>query len=153
MDPITEVKSLLETATTETQFRTVASRAYFATYNHLIELVVQRGFVPNKSAHDHRRLAEFLTCQKNDLLQRVGKHRLRRLRKFRNHADYQHDIPFTKGIAVEAVAEAELIIVTWLPKTSSVLNTPTPLSTSQPALSAEASTPALETKEPPGKSG
>jgi hypothetical protein len=51
-----EVENLLVAAIEETQYRTVASRAYFAAYNAVMRLAKLRGFEAEESADDHRRV-------------------------------------------------------------------------------------------------
>jgi hypothetical protein len=82
MTPLGEVKSLFAAATTEVQYRTVASRAYFAAFNAAIALAAKRGFTPDQTGEDHKHLIEFFKSQKLDVLQRLGHHRLPRLRAF-----------------------------------------------------------------------
>jgi uncharacterized protein (UPF0332 family) len=110
MLPIAEARKLFESAESETQFRTAASRAYFAAFNWIIEFAKARGFVEQKSSEDHRRLIDFLKSSGSETLRRIGHHRLPRLRKLRNHADYVHDAEFTHGMAEEAVTDAENVI-------------------------------------------
>lgn len=110
MTPIEEVRDLFARATTETQYRTVASRAYYATYAAIMSFVPSLGFSAGGTGADHGRLARFLAQQANPLLQRIGKFRLPRLRALRNRADYELHLRFTNGHAEEAVRTAEEVI-------------------------------------------
>src|SRR5271155_2760468 len=107
MTPIQEVRSLLAAATTDTQYRTVASRAYFATFNAVVAIAQRQGFIPTSSGDDHRDLIAFLKQSRNSLLSRVGFSRLPRLRAIRNRADYDQGQPFPRGLAEEAATTAE----------------------------------------------
>jgi uncharacterized protein (UPF0332 family) len=118
MTPLDEVKSLLATATTEVQYRTVASRAYFAAFNAAIAFAARRGFTPDQTGEDHKHLIEFFKHEKLDLLRRLGHHRLPRLRALRNRADYKLSIAFTQGMAEEAMQDAEEVI-SWLQRLTS----------------------------------
>lgn len=113
MTPLEEVQDLFSTATTETQFRTVASRAYYAAYASVMGAASSLGFAATATGRDHGRLAQFLSGHPNPLLQRIGKYRLPRLRKIRNRADYELQIAFTRGLAEDAVRTAEEIIA-WI---------------------------------------
>lgn len=110
MTPIEEVRTLLEAAQEETQYRTVASRAYFAAYAASITIAQRQGFSPNRSADDHGRLIDFLKLSTNPLLRRIGYHRLPRLRSLRNGADYDRANLFTEGLAKEAAQTAEEVV-------------------------------------------
>lgn len=114
MHPLVEARNLLDAAENETQLRTAASRAYFAAFRDLLEYAKKLGFSETKSGEDHKLLIAFFKANPRDLLRRIGHSRLPRLRKLRNHADYVHDVEFTKGMAVEVVEDAELIIFQWL---------------------------------------
>jgi hypothetical protein len=109
MTPMEEVEGLLTASQSETQYRTVTSRAYFAAYNVVISLAEKRGFTRNAKGDDHQRLVEYLKFAKNDLLRRIG-FRLARLRSLRNRADYVLDIPFGRGLASEAAQTARELI-------------------------------------------
>jgi uncharacterized protein (UPF0332 family) len=113
MTPIEEVQNLFSTATTETQFRTVASRAYYAAYASVMAAAGPLGFVATATGRDHGRLAQFLSAHTNPLLQRIGKYRLPRLRKIRNRADYELQIGFTRSLAEDALRTAEEIVA-WI---------------------------------------
>ena len=110
MTPMEEVENLLVAAIEETQYRTVASRAYFAAYNAVMRLAKLRGFEAEESADDHRRVISYLKLQNNDLIRRIGFTRLPRLRTLRNRADYVLDVRFERGLAEEAVETARQII-------------------------------------------
>jgi uncharacterized protein (UPF0332 family) len=107
MTPIEEVRGLLAAAATDTQYRTVASRAYFATFNAVVKIAQRQGFIPRSSGDDHRELIAFLKQSRNSLLNRVGFSRLPRLRALRNRADYDQSQPFPRGLAEEAATTAE----------------------------------------------
>jgi uncharacterized protein (UPF0332 family) len=113
MTPIEEVRNLLAAANSEAQYRTVASRAYYAAFAEVITLAGPLGFVPTGSGADHSRLAQFLAGHTNPLLQRIGRYRLPRLRKLRNRADYDLQVSFTRGLAEEAARTAEEVIA-WI---------------------------------------
>jgi len=110
MTPIEEVRGLLAAASSETQYRTVASRAYFAAFTVVIDLAKKRGFVPRSTGDDHQDLIAFLKQSRNDLLRRIGFSRLPRLRSIRNRADYDQNQPFARGLAEEASKTAEELI-------------------------------------------
>jgi uncharacterized protein (UPF0332 family) len=113
MTPIEEVLNLLAAAASDTQYRTVASRAYFAAFNQIIRLAQQQGFVPRSSGDDHRDLIAFLKRSRSSFLNRIGHSRLPRLRAIRNRADYDQGQPFPRGLAEEAVKTAEEMIA-WI---------------------------------------
>lgn len=113
MTPIEEVRALLAAAKTETQYRTVASRAYFAAFNGAISVASRHGFVRRSSGDDHRDLIAFLKSSPSSLIRRIGHHRLPRLRAIRNWADYDQNQQFSHGMATEAAATAEEIL-NWL---------------------------------------
>lgn len=113
MTPIEEVRGLLHAAASDTQYRTVTSRAYYAAFTLAMAFAQPLGFAPDHTGADHQRLITFLTQNKNQLLHRIGKYRLTRLRRLRNSADYDVMHPFTEGMAIEAVQTAEEVIG-WL---------------------------------------
>jgi hypothetical protein len=78
MTPIEEVRELLQAAREDTQYRTVASRAYFAAYTAAITIACSQGFVPNQSGDDHARVIAFLKQSPSQLLRRIGYNRLPR---------------------------------------------------------------------------
>src|ERR1700686_3731953 len=102
MMPIEEVRQLLLAAKTDTQYRTVASRAYFAAFNGVIAISSRHGFVRRSTGDDHRDLIAFLKNSPSALIRRIGHHRLPRLRSIRNWADYDQSQSFSHGMAVEA---------------------------------------------------
>ncbi len=108
-------KQIFDSAHDETQFRAAASRAYIATYQYLTRHPKISSFEDPKTAETHRELIEYLKGSNDPLLRKVGTSRLPRLRALRNHADYDLDRPFTKGLAQEAIEDAEEIIEDWLP--------------------------------------
>jgi uncharacterized protein (UPF0332 family) len=110
MTPIEEVRTLLAIASSETQYRTIASRAYYAVFAEVIALAQLLGFVPTGSGADHGLVARFLLGRANPLLQRIGRHRLPRLRQLRNRADYDLHTIFSRGLAEEAARTAEEVI-------------------------------------------
>jgi hypothetical protein len=118
MTPIEEVRDLLAAAGTEVQYRTVASRAYFAAFVVAIDVATRRGFTPTQTGADHQNLIAFFKKASNSLLNRIGHHRLPRLRSLRNKADYDRGTPFPQGMAREAVETAEETIG-WLNSLSS----------------------------------
>jgi uncharacterized protein (UPF0332 family) len=108
-------RQTLESAVNEAGYRAAASRAYIATFQHILGFTRLRGFNPGKTGEDHRDLIDFLKGSDDALLRKVGISRLPRLRALRNHADYELDIPFTKELAQEALDQAEEIVQEWLP--------------------------------------
>jgi uncharacterized protein (UPF0332 family) len=110
MDAIDEAAQLLAAAQCETQYRTVASRSYYAAYNRVIPLAERLGFVTSRTSDDHQALIAFLKSLDVDLLKRIGFHRLPRCRRLRNLADYDQKTAFTHGYAKEAFDTAAQII-------------------------------------------
>jgi hypothetical protein len=110
MTPIEEVRDLFLAANTETQFRTVASRSYYAAYASIMPIAASLGFVATTTGRDHSLVAQFLSAHSNPLLRRIGKDRLPRLRKIRNRADYELQTGFTRGLAEEALRTAEEVV-------------------------------------------
>jgi uncharacterized protein (UPF0332 family) len=106
--PLEEAQQLLTVAAEETQYRTVASRAYFAAFNRVKVFGLKFGFQPVYSGSDHKTLAQFLAAKKNSLLRRIGQ-RLSSMRTKRNRADYDHLLPFTQGYAQNMVQDADQI--------------------------------------------
>lgn len=115
MTPLQECEQLFSAAQTETQYRTVASRAYFATYNHVVKVAIRLGYSPMANSDDHQRLIQFCKSAGPQLLKRLGHSRLPRMRALRNHADYEQGLPFTEGMAEEALEDAKIIILEWFP--------------------------------------
>jgi uncharacterized protein (UPF0332 family) len=112
MTPAEEARALLAAAGEETQYRTVASRAYYAAYNNVRAFAEPLGFVPVKTGEDHRSLVEFLKNSNKDLLTRIGV-RLVRLPRIRVQADYEPSASFSRGLAEDAVRDMEQIM-DWL---------------------------------------
>lgn len=102
-------------ATSETEYRAVASRAYIGTYQHLLAHPKLAAFKPKGIGEDHRSLIDYLKNSSDQMLKRLGVSRLPRLRALRNHADYELGMPFTRGLAEEALEDAEEIVFDWLP--------------------------------------
>lgn len=110
-----DAERLLQTATEEAQFRAVASRAYIAAFQHTLRHPKLAGFQPSKTGDDHRDLIEHLKRSRDHDLRMVGLRQIPRLRAIRNHADYDLDIAFTRGLADEALERAAEIIYELLP--------------------------------------
>lgn len=108
MTPLEEVQRLLAVAENETQFRTVASRGYFAAYTRTVALAEKVGFAPARTSDDHKNLFSFLKNHKTELLVRIGV-RLGRMRSLRNRADYVASHHFSKAFAYDVVSDAEQI--------------------------------------------
>ena len=104
-----EARKLQQDAKFETNFRTVASRSYYARYNCCMAFARAKGFKPNRTPNDHTALADYLRTRNhhqkdaNLLHRRIGSSRLPRLRKLRNLADYEQDTRFTRANAQEAI--------------------------------------------------
>lgn len=122
MTPLEEVKQLLAAAETETQFRTVASRGYFASYTRTITLAEKVGFNPARTGDDHKNLFTFLKNHRSNVLVRIGV-RLGRMRSLRNRADYTMSHHFSKGFAQDVVSDAEQI-ETWAASVETALAAP-----------------------------
>ena len=109
MTPLEEAQKLLSAAAEETQYRTVGSRAYFATFNRVKVFAAKQGFPIVQSGEVHQNLSHWLRGQRtNALLMRIGA-RLGRMRPLRNRADYDQVTSFTRGYAADLVSDAEEI--------------------------------------------
>lgn len=111
-----EADKICRAANCEAEYRTAASRAYYAAFHHVMKHPRLADFKPSHSGDDHRDLIEHLKRSKDGQLYRLGVNFLARLRAIRNHADYDLDITFTKGMADEALERATEIIFEFLPK-------------------------------------
>lgn len=105
-----EVRRLWGSASDDTTYRTVASRAYYACFTRCMALARRRGFTPVATGEDHRLLLDYLRDRRRHpqlgtahLLHRIGTVRLPKLKKLRTMADYDPDNDFTRGAAQEAV--------------------------------------------------
>lgn len=99
-----EVELLWLAAQHPVNFRTVASRAYYACFNRCMASVVARGFVPDQTGLDHAGVPKFLKALNGlnlaNLLYRIATDRLPKLRK---HADYNIELHFPRFQAENAV--------------------------------------------------
>ena len=73
-------ENLFQNSTGEHEFRAAASRAYYATFQHLIGHVKLKNFRKIESGEIHRNLIEFLKKSDDETLQRIGHRHLFRLR-------------------------------------------------------------------------
>lgn len=99
-----EVRGLWATAVHQVNFRTVASRAYYASFNRCMAHGIRHGYVASGTGADHGGIAEHLrrrdvAAPGGNLLYRVGSTRLPQLRKLRKQADYDRDSAFARGSA------------------------------------------------------
>ena len=106
MTSFDELRELMARASFEVQFRTVASRSYYAVFNGLIPLLDKRGFCPSNRGDVHQQLIEFLKAMPEPVWRTAGHSRLPRLRRLRNRADYLRTTPFMRHHAAEAAADA-----------------------------------------------
>lgn len=111
MSALDVARALLETGDTEAEWRAACSRAYFATFQYLINHPKCRRFVRVNGPNDHQLLIEFLKQSSDPVLRRIGLRFLPRLRSLRNLADYELDARFACGLAEEAIELAEEIIL------------------------------------------
>jgi len=105
-----EVRLLRERASEDTTYRTVASRADYASFTRCMLLAQARGFVPVRTGGDHIGMADYLRDRGKHaglgtahLLHRIGAQRLPKLKRLRTFADYDPHKTFTSGMAQEAV--------------------------------------------------
>lgn len=105
-----EVRLLWSGASDDTTYRTVASRAYYASFTRCMLFSQKRGFVPVGRGEDHVGIANYLRdrgkhggLETAHLLHRIGSQRLSNLKRLRTFADYDFHSAFTRGIAQEAV--------------------------------------------------
>lgn len=115
-DTYEQAETLFRAATCQADFRTAASRAYMAAFQHVIRHKAVAAFQPSRTGSDHRDLIDFLKKSDNANLRRLAVSYLARLRSLRNHADYDLDTVFTRGLAEEALERASEIIYQFLPK-------------------------------------
>jgi uncharacterized protein (UPF0332 family) len=107
--PLEEAEKLLAVAAEDTQFRTVGSRAYFATFNRVKGFAIPLGFSPVRAGDDHKGLSQWLmSCRTNSVLVRIGR-RLGDMRRIRNRADYDMSVTFTRGFALNLIQDARAI--------------------------------------------
>ena len=112
MRALAEAREIFDAATDETSYRTAASRAYFATFNFMIERAVADGFERENRGTDHGRLLVFLMARSGSLDYRIGR-RLKTMRSIRAHADYQTKLTFTRSQAQDVLEMAEEVILDW----------------------------------------
>lgn len=109
-------EKLLQSAESEDEYRAAASRAYIAAFQHVVSHPKISDFNQTRTGDDHRGLIEFLKKSTDPGIRKLGYQLLPRLRALRNQADYELDMPFTQGFAVEALERATDIIFDFLPK-------------------------------------
>ena len=79
---------LFREATEESEFRTVASTAYMAAFQHVLNHPKCNDFKKSNTGGDHRLLIQYLKNSSDPGLKKVGYSFLPRLRALRNRADY-----------------------------------------------------------------
>lgn len=109
-----EVRLLWSRASDDTTYRTVSSRAYYASFTRCMLFAQSRGFVPVGRGEDHVGVATYLRDRGKHgglntahLLHRIGSQRLPKLKRLRTFADYDPQNAFTHGLAQEAVGLME----------------------------------------------
>lgn len=107
-------EKLFASAESEAAYRAVASRAYFAAFQHAVRHELLRDFSANHSGEDHRALVAHLKKSKDKTLYRLG-HQMPRLRALRNHADYKLEVSFSRDHADEALEFATEVFENFLP--------------------------------------
>ena len=117
MTSFEEVADLLSGSLCEVQYRTVASRAYYAVFNLVLPIVDKAGFSPVNTGDVHQQLNSFLKKSSEVSWRTLGYSRLPRLRALRNRADYQRTAAFTREHAAEAAGDAlevEELLRAWV---------------------------------------
>lgn len=116
MTPLELAEKLLADAQSETEYRAAASRAYMATFQHLLAHRSLVAFPATATGADHRLLIEHLKTSTVATRRRIGIRLLPRPRSLRNHAGYDlKKHPFTRGLAEKALGIASEIIHDLLP--------------------------------------
>ena len=108
-------EKLYQEANSEEEYRAATSRAYFAAIEHIFAHPKLNDFRRTRTGEDHRLIIEHLKNSFDPSLVRLGVGYLARLRALRNRADYDQEIPFTKGLANDALERATEIIYEFLP--------------------------------------
>ena len=108
-DTFDDANWLFESAETESRYRSSASRAYFAVFQHLTNSAAVNYSSVN-TGEDHRRLIDHFKNSAESNLRRLGYNRLPRLRAIRNHADYDLAREFPRAIAQEMLEDASEIL-------------------------------------------
>jgi hypothetical protein len=105
---------LFNKATSDAELKAAVSRAYIAAFQHAMNHPdVIKAFAPNRTGEDHKRLIKFLGDSSSRLHNRAAA-AMRRLRAFRNEADYEAT-PFNKVFAKESLDLAAEVIFELLP--------------------------------------
>jgi uncharacterized protein (UPF0332 family) len=99
----------LAAGTTEADWRTAASRAYYAAFHAARQLLLDLGFTVPRADAAHQYLIHRLNNCGEQLIQQEAKV-LDRLRKLRNRADYDWHLPFTRHHAQPEPANAQRVV-------------------------------------------
>ena len=107
-DFLSVAEDLLD-AMREADWRTAASRAYYAAFLVAVELFVEAGFdiPPEATGHTHV-YVRLNNCGREEVIEAAGE--LRDLRTSRNRADYRMQPPLDLDEAVEQVDAARRVI-------------------------------------------
>ena len=103
--------SRLAAATTEADWRTAVSRAYYAAFHIARRLFVDLRFTVPRADRAHQYLVFRLSNSGQGVVEQAGRD-LDTLRRLRNRADYDETPAITQSQAVAAVQIAEAIINT-----------------------------------------
>lgn len=110
MDALEHIEDLLRRATSEIEYRTITSRAYYGAYKESTALAVSLSFSASNSSADHRGLVEFFASRSDPNCSKIIAPRLRRMHTQRKLADYQFFRRYDKSLAEDALCSLEEVL-------------------------------------------
>ncbi len=108
-------ENLYNKANSDEEYRTVASTAYMAAFQHIMTHEKLGDYQRINTGAEHQNLIEHLKNSTDPIIRKLGYGDLPRLRSLRNKADYEHSVEFTKGLALDALERATEIIYDYFP--------------------------------------